>query len=695
MGNFVYTSHPSRIIFGTGTVGQVRDEVERLGGSRVLLLSSPPVAKAAARVREVLGDATVAEFDGAAMHTPVDVTERALGVLREHSADCLVAVGGGSTTGLAKALALRTGLPQLILPTTYAGSEVTPVLGETRDGRKTTQSSPEILPETVVYDVEFTRDLPVGMSVTSAVNALAHAVEALYAPQANPVIDGMALDAVRKVARALPLLVADPHDAAARADLLHAAWLSGTCLAAVGMGLHHKLCHTLGGTFDLPHAQTHTVILPHAMAYNAPAARDVMDRIADALGVTDAPSGIYDLIASLGGPTSLRELGMAEGDLPRAAQLATATPYPNPRELTPEGIEGLLHDAWEGRRPAVLPAPAPAPAPATAPAPAPATAPAPAPATAPAPAPATAPASASAPLPASDPQGAASDVELLTAQVLASFADAPDPRVGQLLGDLVRHLHHYVTSNDVTESEWQYAIDFLTRTGQLSTSTRQEFVLLSDTLGVSSVVDLLTNSRTPQTTPSAVLGPFYTEGPPETAQGGDLSQGVAGTPLWADIRITDTDGLPLPGAVVDVWQANEDGFYDVQLPELEGPVLRGRLRTDDEGRLRFWTILPAEYPIPDDGPVGQMLRAVGRHPYRAPHVHFMISAPGHQRLVTQLFVEGGPYMDSDTVFGVKEGLIADFEPRVGPTPDGRVVDGEWRSLHFTFRIARLATGSAR
>lgn len=161
------------------------------------------MAKAAARVRDVLGDLTVAEFDGAAMHTPVEVTERALDVLREHSADCLVAVGGGSTTGLAKALALRTDLPQLILPTTYAGSEVTPVLGETHGGRKVTQSSPAILPETVVYDVEFTRDLPVGMSVTSGVNALAHAVEALYSPQANPVIDGMALDAVGRIARAL------------------------------------------------------------------------------------------------------------------------------------------------------------------------------------------------------------------------------------------------------------------------------------------------------------------------------------------------------------------------------------------------------------------------------------------------------------------------------------------------------------
>ncbi|MFC8259495.1 maleylacetate reductase and hydroxyquinol 1,2-dioxygenase domain-containing protein [Streptomyces sp. NPDC057291] len=652
MRNFVHTSHPSRVIFGTGTAGQVRDEVERLGCSRVLLLSSPPVAKAAARVRDVLGDLTVAEFDGAAMHTPVEVTERALDVLREHSADCLVAVGGGSTTGLAKALALRTDLPQLILPTTYAGSEVTPVLGETQDGRKITRSSPAILPETVVYDVEFTRDLPVGMSVTSGVNALAHAVEALYSPQANPVIDGMALDAVRRIARSLPALVAEPSDTAARADLLHAAWLAGTCLASVGMGLHHKLCHTLGGTFGLPHAETHTVVLPHAMAYNAPAARDVMNRIAEALGVADAPSGVFDLIASVGGPTSLGELGMAQADLPEAARLAVATPYPNPRELTYQGIESLLQDAWRGRRPA-------APAVQTPPA-----------------------------------LGATADLERLTDQVVASFADTPDPRVGQLLGDLVRHLHHFVTSNDVTESEWQHAVDFLTRTGQICTSTRQEFVLLSDTLGVSSIVDLLTNSRTPETTPSAVLGPFYTDGPPETAQGADISRGVTGTPLWADIRITDTDDRPLPDAVVDVWQANKDGFYDVQLPEREGPVLRGRLRTDDQGRLRFWTILPAEYPIPDDGPVGQMLQAVNRHPYRAPHLHFMISAPGHRRLITQLFVKGGPYLDSDTVFGVKEGLVIDFAPRTGPTPDGRAVDGEWRSLQFTFRIARIADAPA-
>lgn len=191
-------------------------------------------------------------------------------------------------------------------------------------------------------------------------------------------------------------------------------------------------------------------------------------------------------------------------------------------------------------------------------------------------------------------------------------------------------------------------------------------------------------------TPSAVLGPFYVDGPPKLPQGTDISQGLPGTPLHADVTITDTDDRPLPDAIVDVWQSNEDGFYDVQLPDLDGPVLRGRLRTDDNGRLRFWSILPSEYPIPDNGPVGEMLTAAGRHPYRAPHIHFMITAAGHQQLITQLFVRGGKYLGSDAVFGVKDDRIVNFEPRTGPTPDGRTIEGAWRQLSFTFRIAPSA-----
>lgn len=641
MRAFVHTSHPARVVFGHGTVGELAEEVKRLGASRVLLLSSPPLAEASARVRDALGGLLAAEFDGAVMHTPTDVTEAALAVLEESGADCLVSVGGGSTTGLSKALALRTDLPQVVVPTTYAGSEVTPVLGETRDGHKVTQSSAAILPETVVYDVDFTLSLPLPMSITSGVNAMAHAVEALYSADADPDTDRRALEAISLIGRALPMLAADPADRDARADLLEAAWLAGTCLASVGMGLHHKLCHTLGGSFGLPHAETHTVILPHAMAYNAPAAPDVMRRIARALDVPDAPTGVYDLIASLGGPTSLRGLGMPESELGRAAELAVATPYPNPRELTAEGLGSLLSDAWHDRRPQVT-------------------------------------------------AGTEAATVALTQQVVASFAQAPDARVRTLLSGLVRHLHAFVTEEDVTEEEWQYAIGFLTRAGEITSPTRQEFVLLSDTLGVSSVVDLLTNSRTPDTTPSAVLGPFYVEGPPAAEHGSDIAGGLPGTPLWADVRITDTAGAPVKDAVVDVWQSNEDGFYDVQLPELEGPVLRARLRSDAEGRLTFWSILPSEYPVPDDGPVGQMLAAVGRHPYRAPHLHFMIDAPGHRRLITQLFVAGGKYLDSDTVFGVKDPLVVDFVPQTGPTPDGRTVDGgEWRLLDHTFRIAPL------
>ena len=631
MESFEYTGYPARVIFGAGTLNRLGAEVERAGGTRALLIGT---RRAADRAADVLGKAVVARFDGVAMHTPVEVTERALAACREHDADCLVSIGGGSSTGLGKALAARTGLPQVAVPTTYAGSEVTPVVGETAGGAKTTRSDAGIVPKAVVYDVELTVGLPVGLTVASGLNAMAHAVEALYSPQANPVVDGWAADAIARLARALPRIADEPADLDARSDALAGAWLAGLCLATVGMGLHHKLCHVLGGSYGLPHAETHAVVLPHAMAYNAPAAPEAMRRIAGALGVPDAVTGVYDLATRLGAPGSLVELGLARADLLEAAARATARPYPNPRPVTTEGVLAVLDEAWRGDRPA-----------------------------------------------AADTRP---DLRVLTEQVVASFGGG---RAGALLGDLARRLHAFVLDNDVTEAEWRTAIDHLTRAGQISGPARQELVLLSDTLGVSSAVDLLTNSRSPDTTPSAVLGPFYVEGPPVVASGADLADGLDGVPLWADVRVTDLDGRPVAGAVVDVWQSNQDGFYDVQLPDLEGPVLRARLRTDGEGRLWFWSILPSEYPIPDDGPVGQLLRATGRHPYRAPHLHFMIMAPGFRRLITQLFVAGGRYLDSDAVFGVKDELIVDFAAQDGPAPDGRPVDGEWRRVEFTFRIA--------
>ena len=346
MRTFVHSALPQRVLFGAGTIEQVGAEVERLGASRVLLLCSP--SRRIGRARDALGSLLAAEFHGAAMHTPVEVTEQALDVVRDHDADCLVAVGGGSAVGLAKALSVRTGLPQIVVPTTYAGSEATPVLGETASGEKTTRSAPEILPGTVIYDVDLTAGLPADVSVTSGANALAHAVEALYSAQADPITDALALSAVAGIGRAL---AGDLSDMDVRGELLESAWLAGTCLGSVGMALHHKLCHALGGTLGLPHAPTHTVVLPHAMSYNAPAVPEVMDRIADALGAPAAPAAVYDLVVRAGGPTSLRELGMAESDIDRIAAQATARPYPNPRELDRDGIAALLRQAWEGRRP--------------------------------------------------------------------------------------------------------------------------------------------------------------------------------------------------------------------------------------------------------------------------------------------------------------------------------------------------------
>jgi alcohol dehydrogenase class IV/protocatechuate 3,4-dioxygenase beta subunit len=604
MTSFAFNVRSPRVVFGRGTLAQLPDEVAALGKHRPFLVAGDRHAV------ELPG--AVGRFTDVVQHTPVEVSDRAAERAAGGSADCVVSVGGGSATGLGKAVAARLGLPHVAVPTTYAGSEVTPVLGETAGGVKTTRRAPEILPATVVYDVDLTLGLPVPLSVTSGINALAHAVEALYAPDANPAVAALAVAAIGKLAAGLRGIVRRPDDVGARTATLEGAWLAGLCLGNVQMGLHHKLCHLLGGTYGLPHSETHTVLLPHVMALRDAELRPV----ADALGAPDPAAGVYDLITELGGPTSLRELGLSADDLAAA------------------GPADVLRPAWEGSRPAGTP-----------------------------------------------------DFHWLTDEVVASFAKAPDPRLRELLTGLVRALHRYANDHDLRQAEWETAIDFLTRTGQISDDKRQEFVLLSDTFGVSSMVDLLTNSRTPETTPSAVLGPFYVPGPPEAAHGDDLGTGLPGTPLWVDVQVTDVDGAALGDAVVDVWQSNKDGFYDVQLKDLDGPSLRARFRSDAEGRVRFWTILPSEYPIPGDGPVGQMLAATGRHPYRAPHLHFLITAPGHKRLVTQLFVAGGAYLDSDTVFGVKDDLIVDFAPQSGPPPDGRAIDGEWRRLEYRFVLA--------
>jgi alcohol dehydrogenase class IV len=348
---FTYESLPQRVVFGWGTLDRVGEEVERLGCARALVLSTPEQRGAAEALASRLGPLAAGTFAGAVMHTPVEATARAMAALREAAADCTIALGGGSTTGLGKAIALRTDLPQIAIPTTYAGSEATPILGETEAGRKTTQRTMKVLPEVIVYDVALTLTLPPGLTATSGMNAVAHAVEALYARDGNPITATLAEAGIAALARALPRLVAAPADRDARADALYGAWACGVCLGTVGMALHHKLCHTLGGTFDLPHAEVHTVVLPHAAAYNEAAAPDAMRAVARALGADRAPAGLYDLARAIGAPLALRDLGMPRDGIGRAADLTALNPYWNPRPVERDAIGALLENAWEGRRP--------------------------------------------------------------------------------------------------------------------------------------------------------------------------------------------------------------------------------------------------------------------------------------------------------------------------------------------------------
>ena len=351
MQSFVYNALPGRVIFGSGTISALKAEIERAGCKRALLLSTPEQAGELKKIAASIGPLAAGIFAQAAMHTPVDVTERALRAAKDCNADCTVAFGGGSSTGLGKAIALRTDLTQIAIPTTYAGSEMTPIIGETEAGRKTTQRTLKVLPEIVIYDVDFTLTLPARLTVTSGTNAIAHAVEALYAQDRNPVTSMMAEQAIAALGRALPAIVANPHEREARSEALYGAWLCGVCLGSVGMALHHKLCHVVGGSFNLPHADTHTVILPYAMAYNAKAAPEADKAVARALGGRDGTSALLALAKRLKSPDSLKSLGMKESDIDVAADYAVQNPYWNPRPIEREPIRALIADAWAGNPP--------------------------------------------------------------------------------------------------------------------------------------------------------------------------------------------------------------------------------------------------------------------------------------------------------------------------------------------------------
>lgn len=350
MDSFEYNANPGRVVFGSGSVRKLPDEVSRLGLSAPLVLSTPQQISQAEDLKNILNGKIAGIFTEATMHTPTHVTDKALEYAKSQKADSVISIGGGSTIGLGKAISIRTGMPHICIPTTYAGSEMTPILGETAEGKKTTRSDPKILPGTVIYDVDLTMTLPAGMSATSGVNAIAHAVEALYARNTNPIMVLLAQEGVRALASSLPEIVEDPSSQPARSKALYGAWLCGTCLGSVGMALHHKLCHTLGGSFNMPHAETHTIVLPHAISYNAPKIPEAMKRLADALPESngDATRGLNVLLEKLKVKRGLKEYGMKEEDVDKATEIAVSNPYWNPREIEKEPLRELIRRVWAG-----------------------------------------------------------------------------------------------------------------------------------------------------------------------------------------------------------------------------------------------------------------------------------------------------------------------------------------------------------
>jgi len=351
MDPFIYQGLPSRVVFGAGSVVWLEREIDLLGAKRAIVLSTPQQREQAEAFAARLGSRAAGVFSKAVMHVPVETAQEARDYAAKLGADCAVAIGGGSTTGLGKAIALTSSLPIIAVPTTYAGSEMTPIYGLTEGGLKKTGRDLRVLPKTVIYDPGLTLSLPALLSVTSGINAIAHAAEGLYAQDANPITGLMAEEGIRALGAGIGRVASCLADLDARADCLYGAWLCGAVLGSVGMALHHKLCHTLGGTFNLPHAETHTIVLPHALAYNREAAPLAMQRIARALGTSDAAQGVFDLARDNGAPTALKDIGLKESDIGVALDITLKNPYWNPRPLERAALRALLEAAYEGRRP--------------------------------------------------------------------------------------------------------------------------------------------------------------------------------------------------------------------------------------------------------------------------------------------------------------------------------------------------------
>ena len=349
---FVHDTLPQRVCFESGqAAAALRREVDELGAERVMVISSGSQNELAAEITAELPVAL--RYDDVVMHVPIEVAERARAAAAKAEADAVICVGGGSTTGLAKAIALTSGLPIIAVPSTYAGSEATAVWGLTEGAHKTTGIDLRVLPKVIVYDATLTTSLPVGTSVASGLNALAHCVDALWAAKADPINAALAAEGIRSLKEGLPQVVADPTGLAGRELALYAAYLSAAAFASAGSGLHHKICHVLGGACNLPHAQTHAVVLPYVVAFNAPQAPDAERRIAGAFGSQHALEGLQDLRRALDAPRALRDYGFQEADIPAAAELILpAVPPSNPRTVTADDLRALLHAAWAGEDPA-------------------------------------------------------------------------------------------------------------------------------------------------------------------------------------------------------------------------------------------------------------------------------------------------------------------------------------------------------
>lgn len=356
MDSFEYNVISSaRTIFGSGSIERLPDIIKSLNASSPLLLSTARGNEHTKKLAQILQRASiepVGTFNQAVMHTPSSVTDEAMQRLEANRADSIVSIGGGSVVGLGKALSIRSGLPHICIPTTYAGSEMTPILGETSGGKKVTRSDPKVLPAAVIYDVDLTMSLPPAVCTTSGMNAIAHAVETLYAKNCNPVLSLLALEGIKVLAEALPQIIQDPSLKHTRERALYGAWLCGICLGSSAMALHHKLCHTLGGSLGLPHAETHTIVLPHVLSYNAPAISQQMRELAKILPGSegDAIKGLDRLSMSSHAPRALRDFGMAETDIDVVVEMVMSAQYPNPRRLEKEGVREVLRRAWVGER---------------------------------------------------------------------------------------------------------------------------------------------------------------------------------------------------------------------------------------------------------------------------------------------------------------------------------------------------------